>query len=226
MCRFPYCAGRESRRRPNLSGRIGYGLCDGCCVEIRENETVGEDRPRLTAGLHGGRRTMDFRSCSLNRGISAKLLVSVLFSMAFSNALCAAQDTGPRNAPAHRAPKAFHFVQPEPINFNDHDGWVQIFDGKTLSDWDGRSDIWHVEDGAIVGESSPEHPSGRTNIIWRGGEPSNFELKLEMKLEGSGANGGVQYRSFRVAPKADPTPTEMSAEQRNRRQQEQAFANK
>ena len=53
----------------------------------------------------------------------------------------------------------------------------------------------------IVGESSPEHPSGTTNIIWRGGEPANFELKLEMKLEGSGANGGVQYRSFHVDPK-------------------------
>ena len=24
------------------------------------------------------------------------------------------------------------FVQPEPIDFNDHDGWTQIFDGKTL----------------------------------------------------------------------------------------------
>jgi hypothetical protein len=66
------------------------------------------------------------------------------------------------------------FVQPEPIDFNDHDGWTRIFDGKTLNDWDGPPDVWHVEDGAIVGESSPEHPSGTTNIIWRGGEPGNL----------------------------------------------------
>ncbi len=69
------------------------------------------------------------------------------------------------------------FTQPDPIDFNDHEGWTQIFDGKTLNGWDGSSEVWHVEDGALVGESSPEHPSGTTNIIWRGGEPANFELK-------------------------------------------------
>jgi len=123
-------------------------------------------------------------------------------------------------AKPHRPP-AFHFVQPEPINFDDHDGWTQIFDGKTLKDWDGDSDVWHVEDGAIVGESSPEHPSGTTNIIWRGGEPANFELKLEMKLEGNGANGGVQYRSFHVEPNLEPLPADLTPEQRAQRQQRQ-----
>jgi hypothetical protein len=86
-------------------------------------------------------------------------------------------------------------TQPDPIDFNDHNGWTQIFDGKTLSGWDGPPDVWHVEDGSIVGVSSPEHPSGTTNIIWRGGEVGNFMLKVEMKLEGTGANGGIQYRS-------------------------------
>ncbi len=102
----------------------------------------------------------------------------------------------------HPAARSFAspFTQPEPIDFNDHVGWTQIFDGKTLKGWDGAPDIWHVENGAIVGESSPEHPSGTTNIIWRGGEPANFELKAEMKLEGSGANGGIQYRSLNVPP--------------------------
>ena len=87
------------------------------------------------------------------------------------------------------------FTQPDPIDFNDHAGWTQIFDGKTLNGWDGPSEVWHVEDGNLVGESSPEHPSGTTNIIWRGGQPANFALKVEMKLEGAGANGGIQYRS-------------------------------
>lgn len=99
------------------------------------------------------------------------------------------------------------FTQPDPIDFNDHNGWVQIFDGKTLKGWDGSPDVWHVEDGAIVGESSPEHPSGTTNIIWRGGEPANFELKVEMKLEGSGANGGIQYRSKNVSPATEQAHT-------------------
>jgi hypothetical protein len=92
------------------------------------------------------------------------------------------------------------FTQPDPIDFNDHQGWTQIFDGKTLQGWDGSPQVWHVEDGSLVAQSSPEHPSGTTNIIWRGGQPANFELKLEMKLEGAGANGGIQYRSLNVPP--------------------------
>jgi Domain of Unknown Function (DUF1080) len=104
------------------------------------------------------------------------------------------------------APKPHHawpgFSQPEPIDFNDHDGWTQIFDGKTLNGWDGSPEVFRVEDGSLVAESSPEHPSGTTNIIWRGGEPGNFALKVEMKLEGTGANGGIQYRSLNVPPTA------------------------
>jgi hypothetical protein len=168
---------------------------------------------------------MDFKSLSVNNRTRPALLVLMLFSFTWANSLRAAQDATPKKTPP-RHPQAFHFVQPEPINFNDHDGWVQIFDGKTLSGWDGRSDIWHVEDGALVAESSPEHPSGTTNIIWTGGQPANFELKLEMKLEGSGANGGVQYRSARVAPKARPLPPDLTPEQRARREQEQANAQK
>ena len=166
---------------------------------------------------------MDFKSPSMNSGTNGKLLVSLLLSLTLFNPLCTAQDAAPPKTPPRHPPQAFHFVQPEPINFDDHDGWVQIFDGKTLSGWDGRSDIWHVEDGALVGESSPEHPSGTTNIIWGGGEPGNFELKLEMKLEGSGANGGVQYRSFKVAPKTNTLPADLTPEQRARREQEQAL---
>ena len=101
------------------------------------------------------------------------------------------------------------FSQPDPIDFNDHAGWQSMFDGSTLKGWDGSPDVWRVENGAVVGESSPEKPAGTTYIIWMGGEPKNFELKAEIKLEGSSANSGIQYRSARVAPaqiQGGPTP--------------------
>ena len=84
------------------------------------------------------------------------------------------------------------FTQPDPINFEEHAGWTSMFDGSTLKGWDGSSEVWRVENGAITGESSPEKPSGTTYVIWQGGEPRNFELKPEIKLEGSGANSGIQ----------------------------------
>jgi hypothetical protein len=167
---------------------------------------------------------MDFKSRNVNGRANRTLVVTALCSFSVCTSLCSAQDAAPQKTPPRPHPQAFHFVQPEPINFNDHDGWIQIFDGKTLNGWDGRSDIWHVEDGALVAESSPEHPSGTTNIIWSGDEPANFELKLEMKLEGSGANGGVQYRSVRVPPKDHPLPPDLTPEQRARREKEQALA--
>jgi hypothetical protein len=129
--------------------------------------------------------------------------------------------------PATASPQAAsNRAQPEPINFDDHEGWTKIFDGKTLNGWDGSPDVWHVEDGAIVGESSAEHPSGTTNIIWRGGEPANFRLRLEMKLEGAGANGGVQYRSSIVPPNIRPVPADATQEAQQRMEQAKALAEK
>ena len=141
--------------------------------------------------------------------------------------LCGASLAAQQSA---KAPALGRFIQPDPIDFNDHAGWTQIFDGKTLNGWDGPSDVWHVEDGSIVGVSSNEHPSGTTNIIWRGGEVGNFMLKLEIKLEGTGANGGIQYRSAIVPPTHREIPPErlaqMTEEQKQRFKQGQELAQK
>ena len=87
-----------------------------------------------------------------------------------------------------------NFSEPQPYNFNDHTGYVSIFDGKTLKGWDGNPKFWRVENGAIVGESTPQNPSGNTYIAYRDLEAHDFTLKLEVKVEGSGGTG-IQYRS-------------------------------
>lgn len=73
-------------------------------------------------------------------------------------------------------------------------GWTQIFDGKTLNNWDGNPEVWKVEDGAITAANWPERRVGTTYIIWRGGEPGDFELKLEVKADYD-VHGGIFYRS-------------------------------
>jgi len=106
------------------------------------------------------------------------------------------------------------FTQPDPIDFNDHAGWQSMFDGSTLKDWDGSPEVWRVEDGGIVGESTTEKPAGTTYIIWRGGSPKDFELKVEIKLEGNSANSGIQYRSSHAEAsqvKGGPTPNQKFA---------------
>ena len=55
--------------------------------------------------------------------------------------------------------------------------FVAIFDGKTLSGWDGDPKLWRVENGAIVGQTTPTTlPRQNSFLIWRGGRPANFEL--------------------------------------------------
>ena len=92
------------------------------------------------------------------------------------------------------------FRQPDPIDFQEHDGWVSLFDGQTLKGWSGDQ-YWKVEDGAITIESTCEKPTGTVYLVWQGGEAADFELKLEMKGTGN-INGGVQYRGW-IAPRPE-----------------------
>ena len=86
------------------------------------------------------------------------------------------------------------FTEPAPLDFNDHDGYVPLFDGASLKGWDGNPKFWRVEDGAIVGESTPANPSGNNYLVYRDLEAKDFTLKFEIKIEGDGGSG-IQYRS-------------------------------
>lgn len=77
------------------------------------------------------------------------------------------------------------------------DEWESLFDGKTLTNWDGNPAFWRVEDGCITGQTTAENPTkGNTFLIYRGGDVSEFELTLDYKIVGG--NSGIQYRSFEV----------------------------
>ncbi len=72
---------------------------------------------------------------------------------------------------------------------------VELFNGKDLSGWKGKSDLWSVQDGVITGISTAEKPlKGNTFLVWQGGEVENFKLTLRLKVEGNN-NSGIQYRS-------------------------------
>jgi hypothetical protein len=85
----------------------------------------------------------------------------------------------------------------EALAMDDHAGFESIFDGKTLKGWDGDPQFWRAENETIIGESTAEKPVKlNTFLIWRGGQPKDFELKLEFKM--SSTNSGVQYRSVEL----------------------------
>ena len=79
------------------------------------------------------------------------------------------------------------------------DGFKQIFDGKTLQGWEGDLNYWRVENGCIVGEITADKLlKSNTFLIWKGGEPNDFELTLEYQITTEG-NSGINYRSERVS---------------------------
>lgn len=80
---------------------------------------------------------------------------------------------------------------PEP---DDEPGFQSLFNGKDLTGWEGLSGAWEVRDGAIrcTGQASV----GKNWLIWRGGEPADFELRLEFRFVSG--NSGVQVRSHEL----------------------------
>jgi hypothetical protein len=102
------------------------------------------------------------------------------------------------------------FTEPDPLDVDDHAGYVSLFDGKTLDGWDGNPKFWRVEDGAIVGESTPQNPSGNNYIVYRKVEAKDFTLKLRIKVEGDGGSG-IQYRSKTGLPWLRDIPANVTA---------------
>src|SRR4029453_5533063 len=65
----------------------------------------------------------------------------------------------------------------------DEPGFQAIFDGKSLAGWEGNTAYWRAENGVLVGEITPSNViKSNTFIIWRGGTPADFELKLDYRI--------------------------------------------
>ena len=78
-------------------------------------------------------------------------------------------------------------------------GFTAMFNGKDLTGWEGLPGAWGVVDGAITAESTPEKPCKAAHyLMWRGGKPGDFELRTGFRLQGPGANSGIQFRSREV----------------------------
>lgn len=98
--------------------------------------------------------------------------------------------------PAHRGggfPRDLSKLIPPRVE----EGFQSMFDGTSLKGWDGDPKFWRVEDGALVGQTTTDkQPAQNTFLIWRGGTPGDFDLKLQFRL--TGFNSGIQYRSIEL----------------------------
>ena len=71
--------------------------------------------------------------------------------------------------------------------------------------WEGDPKYWRWENDVLIGEITPETViKSNTFIIWRGGEPKDFELKVDYRIT-AGGNSGINYRSVVVPDKVTPS---------------------
>jgi putative membrane-bound dehydrogenase-like protein len=74
-----------------------------------------------------------------------------------------------------------------------------LFDGRTLTDWDGNTTLWRVEDGAITGEIAAGTTLANNEFLYWKGEVADFELTAEFRISGpANSNSGIQFRSERL----------------------------
>jgi hypothetical protein len=72
------------------------------------------------------------------------------------------------------------------------DGWVSLFDGKTLGGWttaDGTPGEWKVEDGVITSASKTA-----SHLFSPRGDYKNFRYRAEIKINDKG-NSGMYFRT-------------------------------
>jgi hypothetical protein len=84
------------------------------------------------------------------------------------------------------------------IPSEDPEGFVSLFDGKTLSGWQAAEmHWWRVEDGAITAEITEEKPCTENQYLFCDvGEMRDFELKLVHRIVTEhDVNCGFQFRS-------------------------------
>jgi len=82
---------------------------------------------------------------------------------------------------------------------------IQLFDGKTLTGWEGYEDLWSVKEGVIVARN--EKPLKYSTYLLTKDKYTDFRLTFSTKLVESEMHSGVAFWGM-VSPKADGKVTD------------------
>ncbi|RMF39442.1 MAG: DUF1080 domain-containing protein [Planctomycetota bacterium] len=76
-------------------------------------------------------------------------------------------------------------------------GFRWLFDGKSLDGWEGDTEYFRVQDGAIVA-GRLDRTIPHNQFLCTTERFGDFELIVDVKLVGEGKNAGIQFRSERL----------------------------
>ena len=86
------------------------------------------------------------------------------------------------------------------VPYGDYAGYTSLWDGKTLNGWDGETDVWSIDNGAIHADTTKTPGQHHIHYKGAGAVMRDFDLKVEFRISATGANGGIQYRSRLLMP--------------------------
>ena len=82
-----------------------------------------------------------------------------------------------------------------PVAYDDYSGYTKLWDGATFTNWEGETDVWSIQDGTIHADTTKTPGQHHIHYTGPGAVMRDFDLKVEVKISATGANGGIQYRS-------------------------------
>jgi hypothetical protein len=138
-----------------------------------------------------------------------RVMVSMAGVLSMTAAVAAGQTGPPASAPQPTAPaQAGAPGQQGPgggrggfgrrampvVPYDDYTGFIKLWDGRTFTNWDGEADVWSIVDGTIHADTTKTPGQHHIHYTGPGAVMRDFDLKVEVKLSATGANGGIQYR--------------------------------
>src|SRR5215831_1248349 len=88
----------------------------------------------------------------------------------------------------------------QPVAYDDYTGYVKLWDGQTFNGWEGETDVWSIENGALHADTTKTPGQHHIHYTGPGAIMKDFDLKVEVRMSEMGANGGIQYRSRLLHP--------------------------
>src|SRR5215831_12886197 len=88
----------------------------------------------------------------------------------------------------------------QPVAYDDYTGYVKLWDGQTFNGWEGETDVWSIENGALHADTTKTPGQHHIHYTGPGAIMKDFDLKVEFRISEMGANGGIQYRSRLLHP--------------------------
>ena len=119
-------------------------------------------------------------------------LVGAACILASLDSLAARQAVAPPQGGGGRGPGNPPTV---PLPYEDYAGFTRLWDGTTFTNWSGEADVWSIVDGALHADTTKTPGQHHIHYVGPGAVMRDFDLKVEVKLSATGANGGIQYRS-------------------------------